>query len=132
MFNSQRLHYSLFIIPCSIFFLSCSIQKQIDHSARTIVFADSALKHAHTGMSIFDVSSGRYLYNYQGDKYFVPASNTKIATCYIGLKYLGDSLIGIRYTEDAQAIYLIPTGDPSLLHTDFARQPLIDFLRKSQ
>ncbi len=37
------------------------------------------------------------LYNYQGDKYFVPASNTKIPTCYAAMKYLGDSLVGLKY-----------------------------------
>ena len=63
------------------------------------------------------------------EKYFVPASNTKIFSCYAGMKYLGDSLAGINYLEDDTAIYLFPTGDPSLLHKDFLKHPVIDFLK---
>ena len=41
--------------------------------------------NAHTGISLYDAGAGRYLYNYQGDKYFVPASNTKLFSLYAGL-----------------------------------------------
>ena len=54
-----------------------------------------ALQTAHIGISIFDPAANKYLYNYQGDKYFVPASNTKLPTCYAAMKYLGDSLVGL-------------------------------------
>lgn len=47
------------------------------------------------------------------------------------MKYLGDSLAGIHYEEGPDAITLVPTGDPTLLHPDFLRQPVIDFLRST-
>jgi D-alanyl-D-alanine carboxypeptidase/D-alanyl-D-alanine-endopeptidase (penicillin-binding protein 4) len=79
------------------FFYSCSTSKQIAKSAQQNVLTDSALLTAHVGISIYEPATGRYWYNHQGDKYFVPASNTKIPTCYAAMKYLGDSLVGLRY-----------------------------------
>ena len=67
---------------------------------------------AHVGISIFEPAAGKYLYNYQGDKYFVPASNTKIPTCYAAMKYLGDSLVGFRYMIHDTTIEILPAGDP--------------------
>src|SRR3954462_9419319 len=77
----------LFFIGC---ITSCSTQRSINKEADKILLHDATLSHAHMGISIFDPSGNKYLYNYQGDKYFVPASNTKIITCYAALKYLGD------------------------------------------
>jgi D-alanyl-D-alanine carboxypeptidase/D-alanyl-D-alanine-endopeptidase (penicillin-binding protein 4) len=46
------------------------------------------------------------------------------------MKYLGESIPGIRYNQTDNGITLFPTGDPSLLHADFRNQPVIDFLQK--
>ena len=83
---SFRVYYFLFFV-----FSSCSVSKQIARSANEDVLSSKPLQAAHVGLSIFDPASNKYLYNYQGDKYFVPASNTKIPTCYAAMKYLGDS-----------------------------------------
>lgn len=88
-------------------------------------------KNAHVGISIYNTDDAKYLYNYQDDKYFVPASNTKIFTLYAGMKFLKDSLPGIHYRENADTFFIYPTGDPSLLHSDFEKQPVIETLRKT-
>jgi D-alanyl-D-alanine carboxypeptidase/D-alanyl-D-alanine-endopeptidase (penicillin-binding protein 4) len=93
---------------------------------------DSSLRNAHIGVSVYDPAERKYLISYQDDKYFVPASNTKLFSLYAGLKFLGDSLPGIRYVESDSEIFLIPTGDPSLLHPDFSRQPVVDFLKSTK
>lgn len=54
--------------------------------------ADEIFRSAHIGISVYDPSSKTYLHSYQSDKYFVPASNTKIFTCYAALKYLPDTV----------------------------------------
>ena len=120
-----------YILVAAILFTSCSVQRTIDKAAKANLVNKTNLVNAHIGISIFDPSTDKYLYNYQGEKYFVPASNTKIFSCYLGMKYLGDSLPGIQYYEDDTAIYLLPTGDPSLLHKDFLHHPVIDFLQRT-
>lgn len=117
----------IFIIV--IDFSSCSSTKQIEKAAIEDVLSDSALQSAHIGISVFDATANKYLYNYQGDKYFIPASNTKIITCYAAMKYLGDSLVGAKIFNDDGNIYLIPTADPTFLHPDFPNQKLYDYLK---
>jgi len=121
----------LLIINFSLLiFTSCSIQQKISRSAKQVI-NDSSLLTAHLGISIYDPESGKYWYNYQGDKYFVPASNTKIPTCYAAMKYLGDSLVGLRYFgEFKDRVVIQPTGDPTFLHPDFKIQRVYDSLQK--
>src|SRR4026207_1393650 len=132
MGNTRRLFglKELLIINFSfLIFTSCSIQQKISKSAKQVI-NDTSLLTAHVGISIYDPATGKYWYNYQGDKYFVPASNTKIPTCYAAMKYLGDSLVGLKYEKivpkDPKTIWIQATGDPTLLHPDFPRQPVID------
>jgi D-alanyl-D-alanine carboxypeptidase/D-alanyl-D-alanine-endopeptidase (penicillin-binding protein 4) len=100
--------------------------------AANFFYADSSLTGSDIGISIFDPAKNRFIYNHQGDHYFVPASNIKILTCYLALKYLGDSVTGIRYTSSDTAVFVFPTGDPSFLHPDYKSQPVFDFLRQQQ
>jgi D-alanyl-D-alanine carboxypeptidase/D-alanyl-D-alanine-endopeptidase (penicillin-binding protein 4) len=90
------------------------------------------LKSAHVGVYVFDDSSKKIIADYQSDKYFVPASNTKLFSLYAGMKYLGDSLPGVRYIENDTALFLFPTGDPSFLHPDFQSQPVFDLMKKTR
>lgn len=120
-----------------LFFASCSLQKKIARSAQTTILSNTALSTAHVGISIFEPATGKRWYDFQGDKYFIPASNTKIPTCYAAMKYLGDSLPGLKYAisvaDNFQDTVLAfqPTGDPTFLHPDFKTQPVLDFLRNS-
>src|SRR6476620_4829340 len=106
----MRKQFFLSIATVS-FLVACSPAKQLNQSAKQNVLDDPALQTAHVGISVYDPATGKYLYNFQGDKYFVPASNTKIPTCYAAMKYLGDSLAAVRYFENDTAIFLIPGGD---------------------
>ncbi len=72
-----------------------------------------------TGFALFDPESGHYLYEHNSDKFFTPASNTKILTLYTTLQYLGDSLPSLSYLEQGDSIMVWPLGDPVTLHPDF-------------
>jgi D-alanyl-D-alanine carboxypeptidase/D-alanyl-D-alanine-endopeptidase (penicillin-binding protein 4) len=112
---------------------SCSMQKHLAKEAKLDILSNADFIPAHVGISLYDPSTQQYLYNYQGDKFFVPASNTKLFTCYAAMKYLGDSLVGIRYVDKGNGtIELEPNGDPSFLHPDFVNQPVLDFLKKQK
>ena len=97
----MKVNHSLFLVPCSIFILaSCSFTKQISKQAGIILLNDTAISKGHIGISIYEPATNTYWYNYNATKYFVPASNTKLFTLYAGMKYLGDSLVGLKYTEN--------------------------------
>lgn len=116
-------------IGTAFYFSSCSLKKQISKSAQQVI-NDSSLLTAHVGISIYEPGTNKYWYNYNGNKYFVPASNTKIPTCYAAMKYMGDSLPGLKYSDNHNYIdlFIIPTGDPTFLHPDFKNHPVYDFL----
>ena len=100
-------------------------------------FTEETLLHqpgllpAQVGISLYDPATATYKYNYQGDKYFIPASNTKLFSLYAGMKYLGDSLVGMRYQATDTALFILPAGDPTLLHPAYPDQPVIRFLQKA-
>jgi serine-type D-Ala-D-Ala carboxypeptidase/endopeptidase (penicillin-binding protein 4) len=131
--NNMR-HFSNWFgaLATVVFLFSCSVSRHTVGRAAKTLLQDSALQQAHIGISIYDVAKGQYLYNYQGDKYFIPASNTKLFTCYAGMQYLGDSLTGIQFAQDDTAVWLLPTGDPTLLHPDYKQHPVLDFLQKQK
>ena len=132
MFNFQR-HTSYIVLLISYLILSsCSIQKQIARSANENVLNTKALTTAHVGISIFEPAANKYWFNYQGDHYFVPASNTKLPTFYAAMKYLVDSLVGAWILAMDTAVLIIPTGDPTLLHPDFKTQRLIEKIQKEK
>lgn len=119
-------------IICLLVVYSCVAQKATKkNSPLDDLLADTTFRNAHVGVSVYDPATKTYLYTYQADKYFVPASNVKIATCYAAMKYLGHILPGVKYYENDTAIYLVPTGDPTFLHRDFVNQPVFNFLKKT-
>lgn len=121
----------LLVIAFLISLTSCSVGRKISTSPTDVVVMDSALLSAHVGIAVYDPEESKYLYAYQSDKYFVPASNTKIPTLYAALKYLGDSIPGLRYFEKDGQLFITPTGDPTFLHRDYKRQPVFDFLKQT-
>jgi len=122
----------LLSLLCSIIlFSSCSVSKKISRPATKAILNNPAFIHAHTGISIYEPATGKYWYNYQADKYFTPASNTKLATCYAAMKYLGDSLVGISYSIlNDSTVVIKGMADPSFLHSDYSNNPVFNFLKE--
>ena len=88
---------------------------------------------AFTGFSLFDPSEGKTLYEFNADKYFTPASNTKILTLYASLRTLGDSIPALQYSRQGNLLIFWGTGDPSFLNPHLTQNPLVfDFLKKSK
>lgn len=137
---AKNFLFDFIVGSCFFFFQSCSVSKQINKQAQKVLLLDTVINTGHIGISIYEPATNSYWYNYNAAKYFVPASNVKLFTLYAGMKYLGDSLVGLRYNtgtrqdEDTPSIsrpYLAiePTGDPTFLHPTFLKHPVYDFLK---
>ena len=63
------------------------------------LFRHSAIVRDHfTGFALYDMDQKQMIYQLNADKYFTPASNTKLFTFYTCLKMLGDSIPALRYS----------------------------------
>ncbi|MEO5997663.1 MAG: D-alanyl-D-alanine carboxypeptidase [Chitinophagaceae bacterium] len=131
------MNHTLFSIFIVAFLAGCSTPAHIIESDKNMnkktekkeLWQQPEFQNAHIGICVYDVAANNYLYSYQGDKYFVPASNVKIFTLYAGMKFLKDSLPVINYEETADTFFIYPTADPSLLHPDFKKQPVVEKLQ---
>ncbi|PCJ96535.1 MAG: D-alanyl-D-alanine carboxypeptidase [Flavobacteriaceae bacterium] len=100
------------------------INKAISSSLNAEVFDDS-----FTGFLLFNPKTGDTIYSHNANKYFTPASNTKIFTLYTSLKLLPDSIPTLKYIVINDTLYAEGTGDPSLLHPYYKDSSSIQFLK---
>ena len=89
------------------------------------------LQQHFTGFALYDIKKKKMLVQQNADKYFTPASNTKLFTFYAGLKLLKDSIAGLQYIERGDSLIFWGTGDPSFLNSDYKKQPVLEHLKAS-
>lgn len=65
---------------------------------------------------LYDPATQTTLYSQDSDKYFTPASNTKIFTLYTATQILGDSLPLLNYQVIGDSLFFWGTGNPGFLH----------------
>jgi D-alanyl-D-alanine carboxypeptidase/D-alanyl-D-alanine-endopeptidase (penicillin-binding protein 4) len=113
-------------------FSACSVQQKLQKAAAKNIIDASDLSGAHIGIHVYDPASNVSLFSYQSDKYFVPASNTKIVTCFAALKYLGDSVAAAQIMNTDSGLHVYATGDPTFLQPEYASHPLFSILKNAK
>lgn len=94
--------------------------------------ASEVFAKGFTGFTLFDPNENKTLYEINADKYFTPASNTKILTLYTSLRTLGDSIPALQYSRQGNLLVFWGTGDPSFLNPHLAQNPAVfNFLKNS-
>lgn len=115
-----------FSLPVFAFILCCitlsaqkTIPRKIVSHLTENVEQSTVFQQGFTGFVLFDPEERQVLYQYQADKYFTPASNTKILTFYAAQILLREEWPVIHYQERGDTLMLWGTGYPLLLHPDF-------------
>ena len=128
MFNRKAGLFFCCLLIGSLFASAQSVHKE----AHNLLINAPTLRSAYIGISIYDPGQEKFVFKHQASQFFLPASNTKIPTCYLGMKYLGDSLLSFRVLESGDSLFISPAGDPTFLHPAFPVQTFFDSLRNSK
>lgn len=125
----MKLRY-LFLL---FFVLSCTSTHYVKNTTKLQAKIDESaeFKNSFTGISVYDTESGQYIIDVNSDKYFTPASNTKIASFYSAIELLRDSIAGLRYKISGDSLIFWGTGDPTFLHPDIGSDRVYNFLAHS-
>lgn len=109
----------------------CGINRQISKKLSKDFNTSTVLKHTTLGFALYDLSGKKMIFEKNGDKYFVPASNTKLFTFYTSLKMLPQRISALRYEERNDSLIFWGTGDPSFLQTELKNKAALNFLKES-
>lgn len=82
------------------------------------------------GILFYDPAKKDTVYSLNSQKYFTPASNTKIITLFTSLKTLPERIPALKYIVKNDTLYMEGTGDPTLLHSYFADSSAIILAKK--
>jgi serine-type D-Ala-D-Ala carboxypeptidase/endopeptidase (penicillin-binding protein 4) len=111
---------------------ACTVQKKtilnlwINNGLSNPVFSNYQI-----GFSLYDLAAQMPVFEHNANKFFIPASNTKLLTFYAGLCALADSVATLKYITSNDSLFIYPQGDPAFLHPNFAQQPAFDFLKNN-
>ncbi|PIB32711.1 D-alanyl-D-alanine carboxypeptidase/D-alanyl-D-alanine-endopeptidase [Maribacter sp. 4G9] len=121
---------SILLLVTALVF-SCASVKQRTRKSIDATLYSSFYDTQFTGFLVLDPIAKDTLYDYNSDKYFTPASNTKIFTLYTALKTLPKHVPALNYTHQNDTLYFEGTGDPSFLHHYLQDSTAYSFLEKS-
>jgi len=115
------------------FIVSCSprlskTQRQIQEQ----ITVSQVFKNNFTGLFVYNPMTKDTLVNINGNRFFTPASNTKIFTLYSSLKLIPERIEALKYTTLEDTIYIKGTADPGLFHPFFKDSTIYHFLKDKE
>lgn len=123
------MRQAVFCIAFSVLVYSCAPRLAFQEEFTKI----EAEFQDHTGFLLYDPIEKQILFNFNSNKYFTPASNTKILTFYTSLQLLGDSIPALKYIQRNDSLIFWGTGDPSFLYSEvFQSDRTFNFLSANQ
>lgn len=122
MFKKVKYRYFFtknlsFVVLTVSLFIGCKsnrLNNQITKKIETPFY-----NNQFTGLLVFNPETNDTVFSYNADKYFIPASNTKIFTLYSSLQFLPNKIPAFKYVVEEDTIILQGTGDPTFLHSYF-------------
>jgi serine-type D-Ala-D-Ala carboxypeptidase/endopeptidase (penicillin-binding protein 4) len=123
------IHYYLILCIAVLFLSSCSTQRNMVRQLNKSLLQSEVFTSHFTGFALYDPLSDQLLAKHNADKFFIPASNTKIFTLYTSLRVLGDTLIAMKYAERNDSLFIKGMGYPLLMHPKLPDQGLASFLK---
>jgi D-alanyl-D-alanine carboxypeptidase/D-alanyl-D-alanine-endopeptidase (penicillin-binding protein 4) len=101
-----------------------NLTKKIDQ----VLGSSPAISQSFTGLVVYDLKRKKTIYDQFGNRYFTPASNTKLLTYAVGNQLLADRFPALRYLEMGDSLVFWGTGFPLTLHPFFQDSTVLTFL----
>ena len=87
LFSLSNRYFSFLNILAPLLLISSfAFSQEISNQVKRELLNNSSINSGHIGISIYEPASDKYWFNLDADKYFVPASNTKLFSLYAGMK----------------------------------------------
>lgn len=123
--------YTLLLVGLGLCTFSCATSSSIVPSPTVGSLYRDSLGFGtdfHAGFSLYDLQGDSLVYDYGGERFFIPASTTKLWTYYGAMHYFSDSIPVFEWTETEDTIYLRGVGSPVWLHSRLDDEAWIDTL----
>jgi D-alanyl-D-alanine carboxypeptidase/D-alanyl-D-alanine-endopeptidase (penicillin-binding protein 4) len=127
----RSLSFYVLAFCAGLFFAGCAVNRKMEKKVNTFFKNSPVLNNHHVGFALSDLADGQKIVEKEADKFFIPASNTKLFTFYAGLKMLPDSVPALRYIEKGDSLIFWGTGDPSFLQSQLKGVKALTFLKDS-
>lgn len=112
--------YFLFFSGVFLLLFSCKTsEKSISASQQNVenlINNNPVFKNSFTGFILYDLKNKKEKFNINGNKFFTPASITKIFTYYTALNVLKDSVPVIKYSIIGDSLFFSGSGNPTTLN----------------
>ena len=133
-FNMKKTFVTLLLGFIAISLKAQPLAQRLD----SLLFNDPMLKTSEVGISVFDLTTGEQLFQYQDEKLYRPASTEKVVTSVSALATLGTDYTMdtcLKYTGKIEndtlkgSLYLIGGFDPEFMDEDL--DSLVDVIAQA-
>ena len=123
-----KLHYLTLILL--LIWHQLPAQKTSRHRLQKTIAQIEAFQQAQVGVQLVRLTDGKLLAAWQNERYFTPASNTKLLTTLAAVQTF-DSLPTLLFKRDStNTTHFQSTGYPLLMHPYYPDDSLLQFLQK--
>lgn len=109
----------------------CSTDKIISKKVDREFKNSPVIKQYQVGFALYNPTDKKMIFQKDADRYFTPASNTKLYTFFASLKMLPDLMPALKYTERNDSLVFWGTGDPAFLQFAVKDKSAYNFLLAS-
>lgn len=132
MFRLKNQNLTFLVFVLSICLLSaCSANKMVSKKVAKEFKKSQVIKQYQVGFALYNPADKKMVFEKDANKYFTPASNTKLYTFFASLKMLPDLMPALRYIEQNDSLIFWGTGDPSFLQFAVKDKSAYNFLLAS-
>lgn len=129
--KQKVVRFSRWLLPVILIATSCTASRLKVGKIPLVNYflTNPVFRQSHTGLMVYDPATGKTIYDYNSQKHFVPASNTKLLTYLAATKMLGDSIPSLDYCIANDSLFFTGTGDPTFLYENFNYGKTYNFLK---